>query len=287
MDQIRKAIERAKAASTVSSASRPLDDQPPEWLTKPAVEAAIAPTAPTPASANIMGIRSVQIERATVEGHRIVAHNPGDSRSKSFDMLRTQTLQGMDQSHWQLLGITSPTPGCGKTLTAVNLAYSIARQPERSVLLVDLDLYKPQVAHSLGLRPKAGVVGVLEGRSKLKDALLEASTGNLKMLVLPAETRVVDTTELVASRALPKMLQDIKHNFPRHTIIIDLPPLLSSDDVIAVLPYIDCVHLVAAVGTSTISEMKECGKHLQSCAVLRIVLNKAADSSTGYYSGAA
>ena len=53
-------------------------------------------------------------------------------RSKAFDMLRTQVLQAMDQHQWQLLAITSPTPGCGKTLTAINLALSIARQADRS-----------------------------------------------------------------------------------------------------------------------------------------------------------
>jgi Mrp family chromosome partitioning ATPase len=105
------------------------------------------------------------------------------------------------------------------------------------------------------------------------------------LLVLPAEARVIDTTELIGSRAMIQLLEEIKRNFPRHTVIMDLPPLLASDDVITVLPHIDCILLVAAVGTSTISEMKECNKHLQSSTVLRIVLNKAAESATGYYSG--
>ena len=202
-------------------------------------------------------------------------------------MLRTQTLQSMDQGRWQFVGITSPTAGCGKTLTSVNLAFSIARQTERSVLLVDLDLHKPQVAPTLGLHTKFGIVSVLEGRAKLADAVVETQVGNVRMLVLPAETRVVDTTELLTSRAMGRMLQDIKHDFPGHTVLIDLPPLLSSDDVIALLPQIDCVLLVAAVGTSTVSEIKECNKHLQSSNILRIVLNKSAEPSAGYYASAA
>jgi Mrp family chromosome partitioning ATPase len=193
----------------------------------------------------------------------------------------------MDQSHWQFLGITSPTAGCGKTLTAINLAFSMARQPERSVLLIDLDLHKPQVGATLGLRRKLGVVSVLEDRAKLADAVVETQVGNLRMLVLPAETRVVDTTELIASRAMGRMLQDIKRSFPRHLVIMDLPPLLTSDDVIALLPQIDCVLLVAAVGTTTISEVKECNRHLQTSAVLRIVLNKSAEPTAGHYASAA
>ena len=71
-------------------------------------------------------------------------------------------MQSMGVGGWKVLGITSPTPGCGKTLTAINLAFSIARQPDQSVLLVDLDFQKPQVANSLGLVPAHdGVLGLL------------------------------------------------------------------------------------------------------------------------------
>src|SRR5215510_11748796 len=72
-------------------------------------------------------------------------------RTKSFDMLRTQVLQSMNPKNWQFLAITSPTAGCGKTVTAINLALSIARQPELSALLIDMDLPKPAVAKYLGL----------------------------------------------------------------------------------------------------------------------------------------
>lgn len=66
--------------------------------------------------------------------NRIVSHVITDPRSRSFDMLRTQILQSMDLKDWRILAITSPTAGCGKTVTALNLAISIARQPQRSIL---------------------------------------------------------------------------------------------------------------------------------------------------------
>ncbi|MDG4870044.1 hypothetical protein P8631_18810, partial [Guyparkeria sp. 1SP6A2] len=67
-----------------------------------------------------------------------------------YDMLRTQVLQARDDQGWQILAITSPTAGCGKTVTACNLAMSIARLPERSVLLIDMDMMKPKVADQDG-----------------------------------------------------------------------------------------------------------------------------------------
>ena len=67
------------------------------------------------------------------------------------------------------------------------------------------------------------------------------------------------------------------------TVIVDLPPVLCSDDVIAILPQIDCVLLVAAAGATTKSEIEECNRHLQSAEVVRLVLNKVPDEAARYY----
>jgi hypothetical protein len=79
------------------------------------------------------------------------------------------------------------------------------------------------------------------------------------------------------------LLQDLRRNYQSHIIIIDLPPILSSDDVIAILPQIDCVLLVAAVGQSKASEVEECNRHLQSSHLVRVVVNKATDENSHYY----
>src|SRR5258706_14150327 len=80
-------------------------------------------------------IKNLPLKAAHLESMRIVSHNKDDLRAPSFEMLRTQVLQSMDANGWQFLAVTSPTAGCGKTVTACNLALSMARLPERSVLL--------------------------------------------------------------------------------------------------------------------------------------------------------
>src|SRR5262249_5362367 len=142
--------------------------------------------------------------------------------------------------------------GCGKTLTAINLALSIARQPERSVLLVDMDLPRPQVGNYLGIKSQQGLLSVLEGRTALADAIVQSRIGDHQFLVLPTEAPRLASSELVASRAMSTMLQDFRRDFRSRIVILDMPPMLSSDEVIALLPQIDCVLLVAAVGTSTV-----------------------------------
>ena len=273
MEPIRQAVERAKASGVA----------PPEPQGRPISARQVQPpglgnTRPD----HTLHIKEVQLDRQHLENCRLIAHNAADPRASSFDMLRTQVLQSMDQRNWQFLAVTSPTAGCGKTVTSINLALSIARQPERAVFLVDLDLHRPQVASCLGIKCQNGLLSVLDGRAGLPDAMVQARIDNYQFLVLPAEGPILGSSELLASRAMSSLLQTIKRDFKSYTVILDMPPMLTGDDVIALLPQLDCVLLVAAVGTSTLSELKQCSKHLQSAEVVRVVLNKTPDTTVGY-----
>ena len=274
MENIRQALERVKASQSAGSEQRNLAGSAVLQLRS---EMEIGS-----AGGNDGQNQEIELNNVHLQSKRIISHDITDPRSRAFDMLRTQVLQSMDLKGWKTLAVTSPTPACGKTLTALNLAISIARQPDRSVLLVDLDFRKPQVAACLGLKCDEGVLSVLEGRTTLSDAIIPARVGNLRFMVLPTAS-TIRSSELISSRAMTAMLEDIKREYHSETIILDLPPILSGDDVIAILPQMDCVLLVAAVGTTTVAQIKECNKHLQSAEVVRIALNKVLETSTDHY----
>ena len=274
MENIRQALERVKGSQSAGSEQRNLAGSAVLQLRS---EMEIGS-----ASGNDGENQEIELNNVHLQSKRIIAHDITDARSRAFDMLRTQVLQSMDLKGWKTLAVTSPTPACGKTLTALNLAVSIARQPDRSVLLVDLDFRKPQVAACLGLKCDEGVLSVLEGRTRLSDAIIPARVDNLRFMVLPTAS-TIRSSELISSRAMTAMLEDIKREYHSKTIILDLPPILSGDDVIAILPQMDCVLLVAAVGTTTVAQIKECNKHLQSAEVVRIALNKVLETSTDHY----
>ena len=107
----------------------------------------------------------------------------------------------MDLKDWKILAVTSPTPSCGKTLIAVNLALSMGRQPERQVFLVDLDLRRPRVAASLGIKCREGLLGVIEGRIQLGSAIVQIRAGNSRLEVLPTAP-AANASDLVDSSAL-------------------------------------------------------------------------------------
>ena len=185
-------------------------------------------------------IRDVRLDAAKLEKSRIIAHGPSSEHGRYYDMLRTQVLQEMDKKSWQFLAVTSPTVDCGKSVTACNLAMSIARLPERPVLLVDLDLRKPMVANYLGIEAKeGGVLSVLEGREALSSAVVQASIGSTSLLVLPGTKSTPGSSEWMASQTMETLLQAIRREFRSRIVIFDLPPILMGDDVISILPRIE------------------------------------------------
>jgi protein-tyrosine kinase len=272
MESIRQAVERARAGSGGPSDHVPENPAAPRRRTDSVAR-----------GGSDLQTDELELNPSHLQAKRIVAYNGADQRSRPYDMLRTQVLQSMGVSGWKVLGVTSPTPGCGKTVTAINLALSIARQPDHSVVLIDLDLQKPQVGASLGLAPAFdGALGLLEERASLQSVIMPVRAGNQRVVVLPtASTR--ESSELMGSRAMRSLIQDIKKKYQYHTIVIDLPPILSSDDVIGILPQIDCVLLVAAVGLTKASEVEECNRHLQTSHLVRVVVNKATDDNSRYY----
>jgi protein-tyrosine kinase len=264
LDPIRQALELARAGNPA------LQENSPD------------PFSAVPVAEHVK-FREFKLNAQHLESTRIVAYNPLHEHGRYFDMLRTQVLQAMDQNGWQILAITSPTAGCGKSVTACNLAMSIARQPERSVVLVDLDLQKPKVAEYLGIESKAGLLSVLEGRATLMSRIVEVAIGQNRMLVLPGEVCESGSAEWMASQTMTTLLQILKRDFRSHVIILDMPPMLVGDDVISILPQIESVLLVAGVGASTLSDIKECNKHLKTTPVVRILVNKTTEKTEAFY----
>jgi protein-tyrosine kinase len=261
MDQFKQAVNLARGAAPLapSAAYEPLGDRPH----------------PIDSGSSLQEVRikNLPLKAAHLESMRIVAHNKDDLRSRSFDMLRTQVLQSMDNSGWQFLAVTSPTAGCGKTVTACNLALSIARLLERSVLLVDLDMRKPKVADYLGIKRDFGLLSVLQGRQNLSDAIVQVGIEREQLLVLPGE-HTSASSEWMASPTMATLLQTIKREFRSRIVILDLPPILTGDDVLSILPHLESILLVAGAGSSSVSDIKECSKHLKATPVVRMVVNK-------------
>lgn len=222
----------------------------------------------------------VELDSSHLEKHRIIAYRKDDPRGGHFDILRTKVLRRMEEQGWKTLAITSPTGGAGKTVVAINLAMAVAQQTNGTALLVDLDLRRPRVAQYLGLPSGLSINEVLTGDCGVAEALVNPSLPRL--LVLPTQRAELRPAELLASDRTANLLHELRSRYPERKVILDFPPMLEADDVLAVLPQVDCVMLVIADGESTEEQIEACVRQVPAEKLLGVALNKTAVPGTDY-----
>ncbi len=218
-----------------------------------------------------------------LETHRIVAALKNAPERRAYKILRTRVLQRLRASQFNLIGITAASPGEGKTLTAINLAFSLAQDVNHQVILADLDLRRPSIHEYLGLTPKYDLTDLLNRSSKLKDVLICPNVNRLA--VLTNQTIYRDSSEILSSPEMASIVHRLK-SFGQKTItIFDLPPVLASDDVIAFAPLVDTLLLVVEEGRCRREDLRETQELLGDSEVLGVVLNESREKSaaTGYY----
>lgn len=280
MDPLEKALAKARKQQGL----RKLDelDQPAELAAAagdPPVLQAIARPGEPPALSELefTTTRVKQVPKRLLDRYRLVA---GDSRSGTADryrMLRAQVLKRLSQSGGRTLGIVSPNIGAGKSLTAANLAISMALDPNHTVLLVDFDLRRPIQHRFFDLVDGPSLVDYLEGGPDLKDCLVSPGIGHL--VVLPAGGPVPNSSEILASTRTSELIRELGSRYPDRIVIFDLPPLLVGDDALVVMEDIHSALLVVREGLSQAGEIQACLSMLEGHHLLGTVLNCSNDDN--------
>jgi protein-tyrosine kinase len=216
-----------------------------------------------------------RVDERILENMRVVAHRAANPMTPAFDILRTSVLQLMETNSWQTLAITSPTPGCGKTVTAINLALSIARIPNKQVVLLDLDMRRPLISSYLGFEPRGGLFELLNGELPDEACMTRLDISGTQLTIVPNRVPVANPAEVISSVEMVCLLQRLRSSRGNPVIIMDTPPMLVCDDVLALLPIIDCVALSVAEKMSRAEEVIACERHLKSVNYLGLVLTKS------------
>lgn len=225
-------------------------------------------------------LRTVRLNRALLERNRIIVDAQGSPAGPSYKVLRTRLLQQMRTNHWSTLAVTSTAPGEGKTVTAINLAMSLARDVNTTTVLADFDLRKPSVAKYLGILPDHGVSDVLNKMVSLEQAMLSPGIPRLGLLLNAAPTE--SSSELLASPGVAKIVRRLRAG-PQRIVVFDMPPLLAGDDVLAFAPHVDALLVVVAEGVTTRETLVAAKELVKDFNVVGTVLNRSVESSTNYY----
>jgi receptor protein-tyrosine kinase len=183
-----------------------------------------------------------------------------------------------------LIMVTSSLAGEGKSFVAVNLAMSIAMEVDSTVLLVDGDVIAPGVMRTLGLRESKGLIDLLTTPSlDVGDVLLKTNVDRLS--VLPAGTSHDRASELLASDAMARLLQDLASRYPDRVILFDSPPLLATTESRALASHMGQIVVVVEADRTPKGTVEDALSKVEACPVVMTVLNKAVESELGSYYG--
>ena len=182
----------------------------------------------------------------------------------------------------RLILITSALPGEGKTFTALNLALSIARERDVSVLLVDADLPKGHLSRTFGLRGAPGLLDALADESLDVDSLV-AATDVKGLEILPAGNPVEGAAELIASARMAQIAARLARH-PRRLVLFDSAPLLASSEARALKQIPGQILIVTRAGRTPRQALLDAIALIDKTKLHGLVLNDAhASSGDDYY----
>lgn len=268
MEPIKQALEMARRERLTHPGGQ---QAPVRSVAKPVAETTITYT----------HTRKIAVPHAVLQRHRVIAASDNNAIADAYKLLRTQVLMRMSSKGWNALAITSPAQGQGKTLTAVNLAINMAREVNHTVLLVDLDLRRPQVHRLFGVEPEMGLSDYLQHDIELREVLF--TPGMERLVILPGGQALSHSSEMLLSPKMSGLAEELKSRYPDRLVLFDLPPLLSTDDVLAFLPRVDAVLLVVQEGKTKRDEVTRSLEVLQQANLLGTVLNNSSQAENGHY----
>jgi protein-tyrosine kinase len=203
-------------------------------------------------------------------------------------LIRNATGRGAARvANGNLIMVTSALVGEGKTFTAVNLAMSLAAELDHTVMLVDADVERPSVSRMLGLAgegrpaPEPGLLDVLDGQADMADAILRTNIDKLSLV--PSGAHRKHATELLASDAMTRLLEQMASRYADRIIVFDSPPLLLTTEARALAMHMGQVVVVVHAEKTPQAKVESALAMIETCPVRLLVLNHARDADSASY----
>lgn len=189
-------------------------------------------------------------------------------------------LEGLSKHPgFQKVAITSSLAGEGKTETSVNVAYVLARDFGRRVVVIDGDLREPSVWRYLGSEPGAGLTDVVAGRESLEKVIHQL--GHQQLALLGAGLTRTNPTRIWRSEAIQRLFSHLESQYDY--LIVDTPPVLSGVDAALTADLVDGVVLVVRSGSTPRTALHKALGMLPRPKLVGTVLNGVRVTEAPYY----
>jgi non-specific protein-tyrosine kinase len=214
----------------------------------------------------------VQLDHECLLENRCICISPDAPELESYKVLRTKIQQLTKQKGWNTLMVTSADAGAGKTFTAVNLSLTFARAYNQTVMLVDCDFHHQSIQQMMGFESDAGLIDYLVDGRSLNEFIIWP--GIDKMTVISGGRTFDDSSELLGSPRMKKLVQELKTRYDDRYIIFDVPPIIGSADALALTPHVDCIVMVVEEGKTAMRNVLKAVEAIPQEKFLGFVMNK-------------
>ena len=244
-----------------------------------------APARPVGTPVHFEPLQTAEISLAACEQFRVLLtesqHREFPLADASYRLLRSRLQNRAKQNNWSSLAIASPSQSDGKTITSLNLAISIAREKQRPVYVLDLDMRNPSICRFIGIQNIRPLPDYLLGLAKPEEVLVQTSLPNL--VIAGTVNPVQNASELLASPRFRELLTHIRLRSPDAVIIVDLPPVNLTDEAILVAPLVDAFLIVVSEGLTERKHLAQALDTLGEFTIAGVVVNRSSDGhSVGY-----
>jgi len=269
MSRIENAMEKA-AQLRQGAIARP-------GMPRPVLRSAVIHSAPSVAEVK---------QKVTSDNPLLVTLNdPGSPVAEEYRKLKSILVKMTCGAEFKnTLMVTSSIPGEGKSITALNLAISLAQEYDHTVLLIDADMRRPSVHRYLNIQRKKGLAECLTGEADLSDAITPTGIG--KLSVVTVGSLPPNPAELFSSNRMKDLLEELKLRYHDRYIIFDTPPLLPFAETRSLAHLVDGVVFVVMEQMASQTNVRDALDALKGCEVLGIVYNDTviAHNMERYYS---
>ncbi len=216
--------------------------------------------------------RTVSLVPEIVSANRCIIFDGRPEIVDAYKILRTQILQKMRQMEGITLMVTSALPGDGKTTTAINLAFTMAREFQQTVLLVDCDLQQQDVHKQLGYPSDKGLIDYLLDDCPVTD--LFTWPGVEKINVISGGRTIRESSELLGSPRMEELVSDMKSRYPGRCVIFDMQSISAGADALVFAPLVDHIIMVVQEGKTPLEDIRRTVNMLPEGKLLGLMLNR-------------
>ena len=215
--------------------------------------------------------------------HKMLHKNLNFAAAEAYKLLRTNLAFTLsDKSNdCRVIGVTSSIRSEGKSVTSVNLSYSLAESGKK-VLLIDADMRLPTVGKKMDMANSPGLSNILVAGDGETEIQVRSSKVSDKWFVLTSGDIPPNPNELLGSNRMKLLLSTVSERFDY--IIVDLPPVNIVSDALAVSPYLDGILVVMREGYTEKKTLHECLRQLKmvDAKVLGLVMNDSHEGGGKY-----